>query len=93
MAIPADFTVRARDEMFSIYVQYQALFRRIEDLNDEVTALGGAAGIYGADGSKWPVQADGFTLADMGNAFANLTKLIGAPTLAHKQTIIRTRRG
>ena len=52
MAIPADFTVRARDEMFNIYVQYQALFRRIEDLNDEVTALGGAAGIYGADGSQ-----------------------------------------
>lgn len=93
MATPADFTTRARDEIYSIYAQYQALFRRIEDLSDEVTALGGVAGIYGADGSKWPAQADGFTMADISNAFTNLTKLVGAPTLAQKQTVIRCRRG
>jgi len=93
MATPADFTTRARDEMFSIYAAYQALQRRVADLTDEVTALGGAAGIYGADGSNWPAQPDGFTQANMSAAFTNLTKLVGVPTLAEKQTIIRCRRG
>lgn len=79
--------------MYNIYAAYLTLYRRIQDLSDEVAALGGAAGIYGADGSKWPPQGDTFTAADMSNAFANLTKLIGEPTLAQKQTIIRCRRG
>jgi hypothetical protein len=93
MATSADFTVRARDEMYNIYAAYQALQRRVQDLTDEVTALGGAAGIYGAGGSDWPAQADGFDLADMTAAFSNLTSLVGVPSLAQKQTIIRCRRG
>lgn len=93
MATSADFTTRAREEMYSIYVAYLSLYRRIQDLTDEVAALGGAANIYGADGSRWPAQGDAFTAADMSNAFANLTKLVGEPTLAQKQTIIRCRRG
>lgn len=93
MATSADFTTRARDEMFSIYTAYQALQRRVADLTDEVTALGGAAGIYGADGSKWPAQSDGFDLAAMTAAFTNLTSLVGVPSTAQKQTIIRCRRG
>lgn len=92
MTTPADFTTRARDEMYSIYVAYQQLQRRVQDLVDEVNALGGAAGIYGANAEKWPTQGDGFAYQDMVNAFANLTALVGAPTLAQKQTIIRTRR-
>ena len=44
MATPADFTTRARDEMYSIYTSYQALRRRVDDLTDEVTAAGGASG-------------------------------------------------
>jgi hypothetical protein len=93
MASSADFTTRARDEMFSIYAAYQALQRRVLDLGDEVTALGGAAGIYGAGGANWPAQGDDFGLADMTAAFTNLNTLVGAPTLAQKQTIIRCRRG
>jgi hypothetical protein len=93
MATAADFTTRARDEMYAIYSAYQALQRRVLDLSDEVTALGGAAGIYGADGTGWPAQSDDFDLTDMTAAFTNLSTLVGAPTLAQKQTIIRCRRG
>lgn len=92
MATPADFTTRARGEMFAAFQAYQAPQRRVADLQDEVTALGGAAGIYGADGSLWPVQGDGFDLADMTAAFTNLTALVGVPSTAQKQTIIRCRR-
>lgn len=41
MATPVDFTTRARSEMFSAFQAYQALQRRVQDLQDEVTALGG----------------------------------------------------
>ena len=92
MATAADFTTRARGEMFSIYQQYQAISRRVADLTDEVTALGGATGIYGAGGEMWPEQGDGFDLADMTAAFTNLTALVGVPSAAQKQTIIRCRR-
>ena len=50
MATSADFTTRARDEMYSIYTAYQALAKRINDLTDEVNANGGAVGLYGVDG-------------------------------------------
>ena len=92
MATAADFTTRARNEMFSAFQAYQALQRRVQDLQDEVTALGGAAGIYGQNGVYWPEQGDGFDLADMTAAFTNLTALVGVPTVAQKQTIIRCRR-
>ena len=92
MTTAADFTTRTRDEMFSIYVAYQVLARRVVDLTDEVTALGGATGIYGAGGVDFPEQGDGFDYGDMVNAFTNLTSLIGEPSTAQKQTIIRTRR-
>jgi len=92
MSTPADFTTRAREEMFSIYEAYQAIQRRVQDLQDEVTALGGTVGIYGADGVNFPVQGDGFDYADMAAAFTNLTKLVAVPTLAEKQTIMRCRR-
>lgn len=92
MTTSADFTTRARTEMFSVYTSYQALQRRVQDLQDEVTALGGAAGIYGANGVNFPEQGDGFDFDDMAAAFTNLSKLVAAPTLAEKQTIIRCRR-
>lgn len=92
MTTPADFTTRARGEMFSAFQAYQALQRRVQDLSDEVVALGGAAGIYGAGGENWPVQGDGFDMADMTAAFTNLTALVGVPSTAQKQTIIRCRR-
>jgi len=92
MSTPADFTTRARDEMFACFQAYQALTRRVDDLQDEVTANGGAAGIYGADQSAWPAQGDDFDFDDMVAAFTNLTSLVGEPSLAEKQTIIRCRR-
>ncbi len=92
MTTPADFTTRARNEMFSAFQAYQALQRRVQDLQDEVTALGGAAGIYGAGGVNFPEQGDGFDYDDMAAAFTNLTALVGVPTTAQKQTIIRCRR-
>lgn len=91
MATPQDFTARARDEMYSIFIQYQALQRRIQDLIDEVNALGGAAGLY-KGGSVWPEQAAGFTLQQMSEAFSAITKLIGAPTDEQKRAVIRARR-
>lgn len=92
MATPADFTARARTEMFSVYQAYQSLQRRVQDLQDEVTALGGAAGIYGANQENWPAQGDDFDYADMAAAFTNLSALVGVPSTAQKQTIIRCRR-
>lgn len=92
MATPQDFTVRARDEMYNIYVHYQSLNRRILDLSDEVTALGVEA-LYGAGGATFPAQADGFTYADMVAAFMGITSLIGEPTLEQKQAVIKARRG
>lgn len=92
MATPADFTTRARDEMYTIYTAYQALKKRIDDLTDEVTANGGAAGLYGANGVDFPAQGDGFTYADMAAAFTAITAMIGAPTAAQKNAIIQARR-
>ena len=92
MATAADFTTRARDEMYSIYSAYQALKKRIDDLSDEVNANGGAAGLYGPGGANWPEQNDGFVLADMGAAFVAITSLIGEPTDAQKNAIIKARR-
>ena len=92
MATPADFTTRARTEMFSVYQAYQSLQRRVQDLQDEVTALGGAAGIYGPNQEDWPPQGDDFDYADMTAAFTNLSALVGVPSAAQKQTIIRCRR-
>lgn len=91
MTTPADFTTRTRAELFSIYSQYQALAKRIADMNDEVTARGGVNGIYGAGGVNWPAQGDGFTLADITAAFTALVALVGAPTTAQKQAIIKAR--
>lgn len=92
MTTPADFTTRTREEIFNIYTAYQSLAKRISDMTDEVTALGGVAGIYGAGGVNWPDQGDGFTLANLTAAYGNIVKLVGAPTTAEKQSIIRTRR-
>jgi len=89
MTTAEDFTTRVRREMFSIYEAYQVSARRVADLADEVTALGGAEGIYS---EGFPEQGDGFSLADMGAAFDNLTSLVPEPSLAEKQTIIRCRR-
>ena len=92
MATSADFTTRARDEMYSIYTAYQTLARRIGDLADEVNANGGAVGLYGTNGVSFPDQGDGFTFADMVAAFNASTSLIGAPTAAQKSAIIKARR-
>lgn len=92
MATPADFTTRARDEMYAIYTGYQALKKRIDDLTDEVAANGGATGLYGAAGVNFPAQGDTFSYADMVAAFTAITAMIGAPTAAQKTAIIKTRR-
>lgn len=92
MATSADFTTRARDEMYTIYTAYQALKKRIDDLTDEVNANGGAEGLYGAGGATFPAQADGITYADVTAAFTAVTAMIGAPTAAQKNAIIKVRR-
>ena len=92
MATSADFTTRARDEMYDIYSAYQALKKRIDDLTDEVVANGGAAGLYGSGGADFPVQTDGFEYGDMVAAFQAITALIGEPTAAQKNAVIICRR-
>ena len=92
MATSADFTARARDEMYSIYTAYQALGKRIGDLTDEINANGGAVGLYGTNGVNFPDQGDGFTYDDMVAAFNASTSLIGAPSAAQKRAIIKARR-
>ena len=92
MATAADFTTRARDEMFSIYSAYQALKKRIDDLADEVDANGGAVGLYGAGGVDFPEQTDGFTFSDMVDAFLAIVELVGDPTADQKNAIIVCRR-
>lgn len=92
MATAADFTTRARGEMFSIYQQYQAISRRVADLTDEVAANGGAAGLYGTNGVNFPAQGDGFSYADMVAAFTALAALVPTPTQAQKNAIIQCRR-
>lgn len=92
MATSADFTTRTRDEMYSIYVAYWALKRRIDDLSDEVAANGGAAGLYGAGGVNFPAQGDAFSFSDMSAAFLAIVALIGVPTSAQKSAIIKARR-
>lgn len=92
MTTSQDFTTRTRDELFVVYSQYQALLRRITDLTDEVSALGGATGLYGAGGVNFPAQTDGFTFADMAAAFTALTALVGTPTTSQKNAIIKCRR-
>lgn len=92
MATVADFTTRARDEMYSIYTAYQSLGKRIDDLTDEVNANGGAEGLYGASGVDFPNQGDGFGYADMVAAFLALTAMVGTPTAAQKSAIIKARR-
>jgi hypothetical protein len=88
----ADFTTRARDEMFTILTAYQALKKRVDDLTDEVTANGGAAGLYGAAGVNFPAQSDGFDYDDMVAAFQSITAMIGAPTAAQKNALWKSRR-
>ena len=92
MATAADFTTRARGEMFSIYQQYQAISRRVADLTDEVAANGGATGLYGTNGVNFPAQGDGFSYADMVAAFTALAALVPTPTQAQKNAIIQCRR-
>ena len=92
MATPADFTTRARDEMYSIYSAYQVLAKRISDLSDEVDANGGAVGLYGAGGVDFPEQGDGFGYDEMVAAFLAITSLVGAPSDAQKNAIIVCRR-
>ena len=89
MATSADFTTRARDEMFSIYRAYQSLRQRVDDMDDEISAMGGPALIYIAG---FPEQGDGFDAADMVAAYQALASLIGDPTQAQKDALIRARR-
>ena len=92
MTTVADFTTRTRGEMYSVYQAYQALARRVDDLVDEVTALGGAVGIYGANGVDFPAQSDGFDFAALAAAFSSLPTLVGVPTDAQKAAVIKARR-
>ena len=92
MATVADFTARARDEMYSILLAYIAQQQRIQAIADEVEANGGAVGLYGAGGVDFPSQGDGFTFADMAAAFVNLTALIGVPSHEQMLTLWKCRR-
>jgi hypothetical protein len=92
VATVADFTTRARDEMYNIYSDYQALKKRIDDLTDEVDANGGATGLYGTAGVNFPAQSDGFDYGDMVAAFQSIMAMIGAPTAAQKNALWKSRR-
>jgi len=92
MATRQDFTTRARDEMYAIYSAYQSLAKRIDDLSDEVSANGGAVGLYGAGGVDFPAQGDDFGYAAMVAAFTAIVSLVGGPTEAQKSAIIVCRR-
>jgi len=92
MATAADFTIRARDEMYTIYSEYQRLKKRIDDLTDDVNANGGAEGLYGVGGVDFPAQPDGMTFMEMVEAFLEISELIGAPTAEQKNAIIKARR-
>lgn len=92
MATKAEFTTRARDEIYAIYSAFQDLNERIGDLVDEVQANGGAAGLYGTSGEDFPPQEDGLTYTQLAAGFAALTALIGEPTTEQKYAIIVCRR-
>ncbi len=92
MTTPADFTTRTRNEIYSIYQSYLNLKTRVTDMNDEVIALGGATGIYGAAGANFPVQGDEFAYVDMTAAFTALNALVATPTTLQKNAIIKARR-
>ena len=92
MTTPADLTTRMRTTMFSIYQDYQKIQRDVQDLTDEVTANGGATGIYGAAGVNFPEQGDAFVYADMTAAFLALTALVPTPTQLQKNALIKARR-
>jgi hypothetical protein len=92
MTTPADFTTRTRDDIYSIYRSFLDLKQRVTNMTDEVTALGGAAGIYGAAGVNFPTQGDGFTYTNMTDAFTALVSLVATPTTAQKNAIIKARR-
>ena len=92
MTTVADFTTRTRSEMFAIYQAHLGLERRVADLVNEVTALGGATGIYGANGVDFPAQSDGFDFAALAAAFSSLPTLVGVPTDAQKAAVIKARR-
>ena len=92
MATAADFTTRTRDEMCAIYQAYQAIGKRVQDITDEISALGGPTGVYGAAGVNFPAQGDGFTYADMVAAYTALTAFVAAPTGAQKNAVIKARR-
>jgi len=89
MTTSADFTTRARTEMFSIYQAQLTLARRVQDLTDEVSALGGPAMIFV---NGFPEQGDGFTVEDLANAYEALGALIATPTQAQKNALIKARR-
>ena len=92
MATAADFTTRTRDEMFAIYQAYQAIGKRVQDISDEISALGGPTGIYGAGGANFPAQGDGFVYADMVAAYTALTSFVATPSTAQKNAVIKARR-
>ena len=92
MTTPADFTTRTRNEIYAIYQSYLSLKQRVTDMSDEVTALGGAVGIYGENGANFPVQGDAFAYSNMTAAFTALNALVATPTTAQKNAIIKARR-
>lgn len=92
MTTPADFTTRTRDDIYSIYRAFLDLKQRVTNMTDEVTALGGATGIYGAAEINFPAQGDEFTYTNMTDAFTALTSLVSTPTTAQKNAIIKARR-
>lgn len=92
MTTTADFTTRTRDVIYQMFVDYQSLSRRVADLIDEVAANGGATGIYGAGGINFPAQGDEFDYTAMVAAFGAITALVGTPTTAQKNAIIKARR-
>ena len=94
MTTKEDFTTRVRTQVFTLYQTHIALQRSVEDLQNEVAALGGAAAIYGAGGADFPTEAqgDGFDYDDMVAAFQALDSIVAAPTAPQEAAMIKARK-
>ena len=91
MTTKAQYVTRIRDNLTAIGANHRAQVRLIADMNAEVTALGGVAGIFG-DPPVFPEQGDGFELADLVAAFGAITAFSGTPTEAQEQAVLKCRR-
>ena len=91
MTTKAQYVTRIRDNLTTIGANHRAQVRLIEDMNAEVSALGGVDGIFGSP-AVFPEQGDGFELADLVAAFTAITAFSGTPTTGQEEAVLRCRR-